>query len=112
MKTRNYGNAKKKARQIRRDSSIFYKITQLYIKDYTRKFSFAYKFYMGLKFFMEGFVLAMWIAIYIVDHRMGRDMAMNLCNIVCMVQIVLDFFIVFHFGWEDRKTKYERSCGL
>jgi cyanate permease len=112
MPTRNYGNAKKKARQIRRDSSTFYKITQLYIKDYTKKFSFAYKFFMGLKFFMEIYMPVIWIVVYVVNHRVGQEAAENLSSILVFVQAVLALFILFNFGWNDPRTKYERSCGL
>jgi hypothetical protein len=112
MKNRNYRNAWENAYKIRQGSSTFYKITQLYIKDHTRKFSFAYKFFMGLKFFMEGYMIVMWVVIYVVNRRVGQASAEKLYFIFGAVQIVLAIFLRFHFGLNDKKTKYERSCGL
>jgi cyanate permease len=67
---------------------------------------------MGLKFFMEIYMIVMWVVIYIVNHRVGQEAAEKLSSILVLVQAVLALFILFNFGWEDRKTKYERSCGL
>lgn len=49
MPNKSYKNAKKHAREIRAKQSVWARMTQTYIGEYTKKFSWQYKMYMAMK---------------------------------------------------------------
>lgn len=111
MEHKSYKNARKKAEAISKAQTNWAQLTQNYIKGYIKKFGKMFRFYMFLKVFMLVFFLCSLFVLMFVAIEFGFDSTLYLWRVKTVVDIVILTFLLSHFGWRDRKTRYDRDCG-